>query len=96
MGLDAPEANRELAVVTVRFDLSANTSLPPPMAAAAAPHSLIFDECSFLRGPNVEAADMVVAVDADGADGAVTLRRPTFDTGVGPFGPGCTQCVVEP
>jgi hypothetical protein len=95
-GLDASEANRALAVVTVRFDLSANTSLPPPLPAAAPPHRLVFDQCTFLRGPSVEAADTVVAVDADTTDGSITLLRPTFDTGVQPLGPGCAQCVVEP
>ncbi len=96
LGLDAPEADRALAVVTVRFDLSANELLPPPMTAAAPPHRLVFDQCTFLRGPNVEASDTVVAVNADSGDGTVTLLRPTFDTGVEPFGAGCTQCSVEP
>jgi hypothetical protein len=95
-GLDAAEADRSLAVVTVRFDLSANTSLPPPMTAAPPPHSLVFEQCSFLRGPNVESADTVVAVDADAADGTVTLRRPTLDVGMAPFGPGCARCNLEP
>jgi hypothetical protein len=95
-GLDTSEADRALAVVTVRFDLSANTSLPTPLPAAAPPHRLVFDQCTFLRGPSVEAADTVVAVDADTADGSVTLLRPTFDTGVEPLGTGCTQCSVEP
>jgi hypothetical protein len=96
LGLDSPEADRALAVVTVRYDLSANQALPPPMAAAAPPHRLLFDQCTFRRGASVDPADSVVAVDADNGDGSVTLVAATLDGGMQPFGPGCAQCSVGP
>jgi hypothetical protein len=95
-GLDLPEADRALPVVTVRFDLSANELLPPPMTAAPPPHRLLFEQCAFLRGPNVDTVDAVAAVNADNGDGSIVLVDPTFDTGVQPFGSGCAQCSLEP
>lgn len=96
LGLDAAEADRSLAVATVRYDLGANQGLPPPLAAAAPPHRLLFDQCTFRRGASVDATDSVVAVDADNGDGSVTLVGAIFDDGMQPFGPGCAQCSVRP
>lgn len=95
LGLEAAEADRTLPVVTVRYELSQNEDLPGLLPFAAAPHRLVFDQCTFLRGAGVEATDTVFAVDADDGTGTVVLRQSTLDATVQSFGPGCTDCESE-
>jgi hypothetical protein len=92
-GLDAPEAERSLAAVSVRWELEDSS---PAAAAASGPHQLLFDQCVFQRGADLDASDSVYAIESAGNAGRVILRAPSFGPGLDPLLPTCATCSSEP
>lgn len=95
-GRPAPEMDRELAVVEVRWQLTEHPQLPALLDAAAPPHELRFVGCSFERGTDLESADGTYAVSTSGSAGNVLLERPALAAGVAAFAPNCETCSLEP
>jgi hypothetical protein len=93
-GLDAPEASRALAAVSVRWELDNDSS--PPAAAASGPHQLLFDQCVFQRGADLDPNDQVYALESIGSGGRVVLRAASLGPGVEALLPPCATCSSEP
>jgi len=96
LGIEAEPADRELAIASVRWAPDEDPDLPPRLPAAMGPHRLVFDQCTFLRGPDVDAADTVAAVETSGTGGTVIVRAPVLGSGVEALAPSCDGCSVEP
>ncbi len=94
-GLETVDADRTLAVSTVRWELMSNMELPPLLPAASPPHRIVFDQCTFLRGPDVETTDTVYGVATEGRGGSVVVRAPVLDANVEALSPSCDGCTLE-
>lgn len=68
-----------------------------PVGTGAVPQpSSVFDHCRFERAADVEATDVVYAIDSPIAGGTVLLRSPTLGVGLRDFfAPGCQGCQLE-
>ncbi|HWA72602.1 MAG TPA: Calx-beta domain-containing protein [Polyangiaceae bacterium] len=93
-GMEAAEADRSLATVSVRWEVDGDSSAAA--AAASGPHQLVFDHCLFQGGRDIETSDQVYAVASDGTAGSVLLRAAILGSGVEALFPPCTACSVEP
>jgi hypothetical protein len=95
LGAPAPAADRDLAVVSVRWELESNPERPPLLPSAPPPHRILFDRCTFLRGPDLDPSDTVAAVESTPPGGTVLLRSPTLGPSVTPLAPTCDGCTLE-
>jgi hypothetical protein len=88
---DPADAQRTFAAVWATADVFA------PSPPAAGPGRLVFDGCRFEIAGDVEADDVVYAVESGLGDVAVTLRGTTLGSGFADwFSPECTGCTREP
>jgi hypothetical protein len=88
----AEPADRELAIVSVRWE----PEVTPVLPAAPEPHRLLFDRCVFFRGQDLDDGDSVVGVETSGVGGSVVVRQPSLGDGVEPLSPSCGGCSVDP
>lgn len=94
-GLVAAEADRQLGVVSVRWQLDADGA--DAAAPAEGPHQLLFDQCTFQRGASLDPSDTVYAVESASAGGRVLVRAPNLGPGISAaLFPPCAGCSVEP
>jgi hypothetical protein len=85
------EAARTFAAISITEEAIA------PSPPANGPGSLLFDGCRFELAGDVEADDVVYAVESGIADLAVTLRGTTLGSGFADwFAPECAGCTHEP
>jgi hypothetical protein len=88
---DPADAPRTFAAVWATADVFA------PSPPAAGPGRLVFDGCRFEIAGDVDADDVVYAVESGLGDVAITLRGTTLGTGFADwFSPECTGCTREP
>lgn len=88
---EQPDEARTFAAVTVRGE---SLSPSPP---AAGPGRLVFDSCRFELASDVDADDVVYALENPLEDLTVTLRATTLGSGFTDwFAPACTGCSHEP
>jgi hypothetical protein len=88
---DPADAPRTFAAVW------ATTEVVAPSPAAAGPGRLVFDGCRFEIAGDVEADDVVYAVQSGLGAVAITLRGTTLGSGFADwFSPECTGCTREP
>lgn len=92
-GLDASEADRSLAAVSVRWELDDGS---PAAAPALGPHQLLFDQCAFQRGADLDSSDATYALESSGSGGRVVLRAANLGPGLGALLPPCASCSTEP
>jgi hypothetical protein len=87
---NAGEAARTFSAVSIVPEAVA------PSPQAPGPHSLLFDGCRFEIASDVEADDVVYAVESGIDDLAVTLSTTTLGSGFADwFAPECPSCAVE-
>jgi hypothetical protein len=85
------ESARTFAAVSIVPDAVA------PSPPATGPGTLLFDGCRFEIAGDVEADDVVYAVESGIADLAVTVRTTTLGGGFADwFAPACPSCTLEP
>jgi hypothetical protein len=79
----AQEPARRLAAANVRWDPpSVSDELPALLPFAPPPHRLLFDDCSFRRAPDLDAEDVVYAIENIGTQGQIEVRVPTLGPGI--------------
>jgi hypothetical protein len=88
---NAAESARTFSAVSIVTEAVA------PSPSAEGPGRLVFDGCRFELASDVEADDVVYAVESQFPDLEVTLRNAMLGSGFADwFGPECAGCTIDP